>query len=114
MTLFADLGDNPENTRVRKIGQAAMRLELGHTVAFCTEDKPKVKVERYKSKLLKMFPGLKIIDQFDGPVAGVVSVRVARKEGYWAKNPCEKHAGKFGLDCPACNAKNAEYVVTEK
>ncbi len=30
--------------------------------------------------------------------------------GFWLKRPCPKHAARFELECPACNAKNAEFV----
>lgn len=33
--------------------------------------------------------------------------------GFWTKAPCPKHAGRFNLECPACNSKNATYHPPE-
>ncbi len=47
----------------------------GLTVAFITDSDPG-KADRYISKLLKKFPGLKVLERFDGPVPNTVSVKV--------------------------------------
>ena len=39
---------------------------------------------------------------------------VRQGKGFWRKTPCEKHTGRFNLECPACNAKNAEFVPITK
>lgn len=31
-------------------------------------------------------------------------------KGYWIKNPCPQHEGKFNLECPKCNGKNSTFV----
>ena len=33
--------------------------------------------------------------------------------GYWIKRPCPAHSARFELECPVCNAKNAEWVPDE-
>jgi hypothetical protein len=78
MTVFADLADSNEDARIDKIGKAAMS---GLTVAFVTDAKPPAKVERYKKKLLHRFPGIRILEQFDGPIANCVSVKVGPPKG---------------------------------
>jgi hypothetical protein len=72
MGKFIDMGDNKEDERIDAIGKAAM---LGNIVAFVTDDEPG-KPERYIKKLKERFPSVQVIDQFKGPVAGTVSVKV--------------------------------------
>jgi hypothetical protein len=69
---YKDLADQPEDDRIRQIGEAAMK---GLTVAFVTDADPG-KADRYVSKLLKRFPALKVLGRFDGPVENTVTVKV--------------------------------------
>jgi hypothetical protein len=75
MPPYADIHRLKEDDRIAMIGTAAMR---GGVIAFLTDSDPG-KVERYIAKLLAKFPELTVIDQTDGPVANVVTVRVTRK-----------------------------------
>jgi hypothetical protein len=76
MTAFADIADMPEDDRIGVIGKEAMRY--GGLVAFCTDSEPG-KADRYVRKLLSRFPELEEIDRFNGPVDGLVTVKVRRK-----------------------------------
>lgn len=71
---YADLGDLEEDQRIDIIGQTVMRGRL--VVGVCVDDVPG-KPERYIEKLKKRYPGIRILDQFKGPVKGVVTIRVA-------------------------------------
>jgi hypothetical protein len=75
MTAFADIADLPEDDRITIIGQQAMN---GGVIAFCTDIDPG-KADRYVRKLLAKFPELEELGRFDGPVAGVVTVKVRKK-----------------------------------
>jgi hypothetical protein len=70
---YADLADLPEDTRIDIIGRA-VTLERKN-VAFVVDSTPG-KVERYITKLLNKYPTIVILAQFDGPVAGSVTVKV--------------------------------------
>lgn len=35
-------------------------------------------------------------------------------KGYWTKKPCDAHYDHFALECPACNAKNDEFVLIDE
>lgn len=37
---------------------------------------------------------------------------LVKVEGYWCKKPCDKHAGQFHLECPACQMNQSEWVET--
>lgn len=71
--VYADLGDFEEDQRIDAIGHMAMAH--GKTVAFVTDADPG-KADRYIRKLQERFPGIRVIERFDGPVAGTVSVKV--------------------------------------
>lgn len=71
--VYADLGDFEEDQRIGTIGLAAMAH--GQTVAFVTDDDPG-KADRYIRKLKERFPGISVIERFNGPVAGTVTVKV--------------------------------------
>ena len=71
---FADIADFGEDYRIKIIGETVMNQKK--IVAFVTDSKPPSKVKRYITKLKERFPGIVIIDQFDGPTPGCVSVRV--------------------------------------
>jgi hypothetical protein len=79
MTYYTDLADLKENDRITAIGNAVMKAPASSAdkpvmVAFVVDDHPKA--DRYVEKLQKQFPGIRIIDRFDGPVANTVTVRV--------------------------------------
>ena len=73
MIPYKDLGDFEEDERISAIGEKAMREKL--TVGFVTDSEPG-KAERYISKLLERFPGIRIIGRGDGPVKDTVLVKV--------------------------------------
>lgn len=73
MTQYLDLADHEEDVRIRRIGMEAAK---GLKVAFIVDKSPPEKVERYIAKLLKLFPNVRVIKRFDGPVSGTVSVIV--------------------------------------
>jgi hypothetical protein len=75
---YADLGDVDEDTRIRVIGEAVMRLSPGGTVAFVTDADPG-KADRYIKKLTSRFPEVVVLGRFKGPVKGSVTVKVGRK-----------------------------------
>ena len=79
MTLFKDVADDPEDERIRQIGQVASK---GATVAFVT-DKEGLdgweKADRYVAKLLSRFPILREHSRFEGPVPDSVTVKVCLK-----------------------------------
>jgi len=74
MPPYRDIADDPEDDRIRQIGEATMRRKL--IVGFIT-DKEEGKPERYIRKLLERYPGIRVIYQGDGPVADTVLVKVA-------------------------------------
>lgn len=74
MTRFRDMADEPEDERIRQIGEKTMGEKL--IVGFITDDE-KGKAERYISKLKARFPGIRVIHQGPGPVAETVLVKVA-------------------------------------
>lgn len=76
MPLFTDTSDLPEDDRILLIGETAMKRQ-GLT-AFITDDE-EGKADRYVRKLLATFPGLEVLDRFDGPVPNTVTVRVRKK-----------------------------------
>lgn len=71
MTQFADLADMDEDERIKIIAKYAKT----RMVAFVVDDDPPDKVERYIKKVLS-YGGIRVIDRFEGPVAGAISVRV--------------------------------------
>lgn len=38
----------------------------------------------------------------------------ANGKGYWIREACQKHTGRFNLECPGCNMNNATFVETEE
>jgi hypothetical protein len=76
---YADLADLKEDDRITAIGNTVMSgpassADKPMMVAFVVDDH--AKADRYVEKLQKRFPGIRIIDRFDGPVANTVTVRV--------------------------------------
>jgi hypothetical protein len=74
---YQDLGDLQEDARIDQIGQRAM---MGGVIAFVTDADPG-KADRYIAKLAAKFPQVKVIERFNGPVAGTVSVKVGIPKG---------------------------------
>lgn len=70
MTIFEDLHAMPENDRIVRIGNAAMR---GEKNAFVVEDD--AKADRYIRTLLTLFPELKA-EKKPGPIRHSVLVAV--------------------------------------
>jgi hypothetical protein len=75
MSGYLDLHELPEDRRITRIGQEAMK---GGVIAFCVDDDPG-KADRYARKLLERFPDLEEVERFNGPVAGVVTVKVQKR-----------------------------------
>lgn len=71
---YKDIADEPEDERIRQIGEKTMRDRL--IVGFIT-DKEEGKAERYIKKLRERYPGIRVIHQGDGPVAETILVKVA-------------------------------------
>jgi hypothetical protein len=76
---FADLADLKEDDRITAIGNTVMKAPSSSAdqpimVAVVVDDH--VKADRYVKKLESQFPGIRIIDRFDGPVANTVTIRV--------------------------------------
>lgn len=79
MTQFGDLYNINENERIDLIGRTVMAGpktsgDKPRMVAFVVDNHKKA--DRYIRKLEKKFPGIRIIDRFDGPVHNTVTVRV--------------------------------------
>jgi hypothetical protein len=68
---FQDLADLPEDERIARIAHYVLAHAL--TVAVCVDDEPG-KPERYAQKLRAA--GCVVMEQFDGPVANVVTLKV--------------------------------------
>ncbi len=77
MAAFKDLGDLEENQRIDIIGKTAME---GKIIGFVVEADGE-KADRYISKLLAKFPGLKVYERFGGPVPDTETVKVGPAEG---------------------------------
>lgn len=78
MPIFEDLADNPEDDRIKRIGEEVTKR--GRVVCFVTDD-DLGKAERYIAKLLKRFPGVRVMERFAGPVEGAVTVKVGPMKG---------------------------------
>jgi hypothetical protein len=76
MAEYADLGDYEEDKRIAIIGKLV--TETGKTAAIITDDEPG-KPERYIKKITERFPLVMVLDQFKGPVAKSVTIKVGRK-----------------------------------
>jgi|GEM_PF-3298266 len=72
-TAYVDMGDLDEDSRIDTIGHYVTQYRK--TVAFVTDADPG-KADRYIAKLKAKFPGIKIVDFINGPVAGTVTVKV--------------------------------------
>lgn len=70
---FADLAALSEDERIDVIGRTV--VELGKTVAVCVDSHPG-KAARYIRKLRERFPMVVVLGQSDGPLPGVVTIRV--------------------------------------
>lgn len=75
MPEYQDLADLPEDERIKRIGRMVMLY--GKVVAVCTDANPRSKADRYIDKLKARFPGIRVLSVFDGPTAGVVTVKLA-------------------------------------
>ena len=73
MKAYADLGDLPEDDRIKVIAETAASGEI---VGFVVEDD--AKADRYVEKLGK-YPAVRVIDRMPGPIKGCVLVRVGAK-----------------------------------
>ena len=73
MPPYKDLADQPEDERIRQIGEKVTREKF--TVAVLVDDEPG-KPERYIRKLLQRYPGVQILKQVKGPTPGVVTIKV--------------------------------------
>lgn len=73
MKAFADLGDLPEDTRIKVIAETAA---AGEVVGFVVEND--AKADRYIKKLGK-FPLVRVSYRGPGPVKGTILVRVSAK-----------------------------------
>ena len=76
---YADLAELKEDDRITTIGKAVMNAPASSAdaplvIAVVVDDHPKA--DRYVEKLQKQFPGIRIIDRFDGPVPNTVTIRV--------------------------------------
>lgn len=79
MTQFGDLYNLTEDERIDLIGRSVMEGpktsgDKPKMVAFVVENNKKA--DRYIRKLEKKFPGIRIIDRFDGGAYNTVTVRV--------------------------------------
>lgn len=73
LKVYADLADLPEDERIDIIGRTVM--EQGLTVAVAV-DSDRDKMERYIRKLLKRFPGIRILERLPGIVSGTLTIKV--------------------------------------
>lgn len=71
---YKDISDETEDARIKQIGEFVMGRK--EPAVFITDDDPG-KADRYIKKLQERFPGIHVVDRFDGPTPGVVTVRVA-------------------------------------
>lgn len=74
---YADLADLPEDERIRLIGETV--TTQGKTVGVCVDSTPG-KAARYKCKLMQRFPSVVILDTTDGPIKGVITIRVGPRQ----------------------------------
>lgn len=70
---YADLADLSEDERITIIGRTV--VEMGKTVAVCVDAQP-AKVARYIRKIRDRFPTVVVLSQSNGPVAGIVTIKL--------------------------------------
>ncbi|MCH8135388.1 MAG: hypothetical protein IIB77_05345 [Proteobacteria bacterium] len=68
---YADLHDLSEDERIKIMGNVASE---GKTIGVMVDDDPE-KVARYISKMTSRYPCVRLIEQLDSPIAGVVMLR---------------------------------------
>lgn len=76
MKKYADLGDFTEDKRIETICRV---LNAGRTTAVLVDDW-KGKAEHYIKKILAGAPNSRLIEQFDGPTKGVITLMFGPKE----------------------------------
>ncbi len=69
---YADLGDFDEDKRIEIIGKTVMRNHI--TASVIVEDHEKA--DRYERKLKERFPAVAVLSRHDGPIKGMVSLKV--------------------------------------
>lgn len=75
MTRYDDIADRKEDDQIRQIGEYVTHpSQSGKITGFVVDNH--AKADRYLEKLLERFPDIAVIDRFDGPVCGVVTVRI--------------------------------------
>jgi hypothetical protein len=74
MPPFEDIAGEPEDERIRLIGEKTMgeKIMVGFVV-----DAEEGKADRYIAKLRERFPGIRVMWKGEGPVADTVLVKVA-------------------------------------
>jgi hypothetical protein len=70
---YIDLHSIDEDKRIDTIGHAVM---VHRSIADVITDAEPGKAERYIAKLKAKFPGIQILERFDGPTPGAVTVKV--------------------------------------
>jgi hypothetical protein len=75
MTHFKDLYQEPEDERIRIIGERATE---GSIVGVVLEKDEPAKVERYIQKVLDRYPAVCVIARNDGPTPRVVTIKFGR------------------------------------
>ena len=70
---YKDVTDDPEDERIRQIGEAVMKNRL--VVGFFIDSEPG-KADRYIAKLKKKFPGIRVIFKGDGPIPDTTFVKL--------------------------------------
>lgn len=75
---FVDTFTLAEDDRIKLIGETCLKHKA--LIGFVVESGAG-KAERYIEKLQKMFPGIRVVDQFEGPMKGMTSVRIAPPKG---------------------------------
>lgn len=69
---FVDLHRLTEDQRIEHIAHTV--VEHGKTVGVCVDDVPG-KADRYVRKMKERHPTVALLDRFNGPVAGVVTLK---------------------------------------
>lgn len=82
MPKFEDYGGPEGLAEDERITQIGCRAMLGNKVGFFVDSQPpgQAKAKRYKEKLLKQFPSLKIIYEHVGPTPGAYTIIVVHKD----------------------------------